>query len=58
MQQYEVVTCTQTSTFPSMPSTSDDTQIWSLYFDGYKSKEGEGVGCVLIDPIGNNNFIA
>jgi hypothetical protein len=57
-QQSEVVTCTQTSSFPSMPSTSDDAQIWSLYFDGSKSKEGAGVGCVLIDPTGNKTFIA
>jgi ribonuclease HI len=41
-----------------MPSTSDEEHIWSLYFDGSKSKEGAGVGCVLIDPIGNKTCIA
>ena len=27
-------------------------QIWTLYFDGYKSQEGSGVGCILVDPKG------
>ena len=26
---------------------------WTLYFDGSKSKEWAGVGCLLIDPKGN-----
>jgi hypothetical protein len=29
-QQSEFMTYTQTSTFPSMPSTADEAQIWSL----------------------------
>jgi ribonuclease HI len=33
-------------------------EIWSLYFDGSKSHEGVGVGCVLIDPKGNKTFIS
>jgi ribonuclease HI len=41
-----------------MPSTPDNAQIWSLYFDGSKYKEGAGVGCVLIEPAGNNTFIS
>jgi hypothetical protein len=57
-QQSEVMTYTQTSSLPSMPNTADETQIWSLYFDGSKSKEGAGAGCVLIDPAGNKTFIA
>jgi ribonuclease HI len=36
----------------------DGNQIWSLYFDGSKSKEGAGAGCVIIDPIGNKTLIA
>jgi ribonuclease HI len=36
----------------------DVTHIWSLYFDGSKSKEGDGVGCVLIDPTSNKTLIA
>jgi hypothetical protein len=57
-KQSEITTYTQTPAFPNMPSTVDDAQIWSLYFDGSKSKEGAGVGCVLIDPTGNKTFIA
>jgi ribonuclease HI len=33
-------------------------QIWSLYFDGSKSKEGSGAGYVIIDPTGNKTLIA
>jgi ribonuclease HI len=33
-------------------------KIWSLYFDGSKSKEGVGGGCVLIDPASNKTLIA
>jgi ribonuclease HI len=40
-----------------VPNTPDEAQIWSLYFDGSKSKEGVGAGCVLIDPIGNKTFL-
>jgi ribonuclease HI len=36
----------------------DGNQIWSLYFDRSKSKEGVGPGCVIIDPAGNKNLIA
>jgi ribonuclease HI len=43
---------------PSAKNIANDEQIWSLYFDGSKSQEGAGVGCVLIDPTGNKTFIA
>jgi ribonuclease HI len=36
----------------------DKNQIWSLYFDRSKSKEGAGVGCIIIDPSGNKTLIA
>jgi hypothetical protein len=26
------------------------SQIWTMYFDGSKSQEGLGAGCILIDP--------
>jgi hypothetical protein len=26
------------------------SQVWTLYFDGSKSQEGSGAGCILIDP--------
>jgi ribonuclease HI len=41
-----------------VPNTDDEAHIWSLYFDGSKSKEGVGAGCVLIDPMGNKTLIA
>ena len=27
-----------------------ENQFWLLYFDGSKTQEGSGAGCVLIDP--------
>ena len=32
--------------------------IWTLYFDGSRNKEGEGVVCLLIDLHGNRMMIA
>jgi hypothetical protein len=34
------------------------SKIWTLYFDGSKSKEGLWVGCILIDPKGKRNFLS
>ena len=34
------------------------SSIWTLYFDGAKSKEGAGAGCLLVDPQGNKTSIA
>ena len=31
---------------------------WNLFFDGYKSKDGAGAGCVFIDPRGTKIMIA
>jgi hypothetical protein len=42
-QQSEVTTYTQTPTLPNTPSTANDAQIWSLYFDGSKSRKKEQV---------------
>jgi ribonuclease HI len=36
----------------------DENQIWSLYFDGSKSKEGAGAGYIIIDPVGNKTLMA
>ena len=55
-QQSEVTTYTHATIFPSTPNISNDEQILSLYFDGSKSREGTGVGCVLIYPTGNKNL--
>jgi hypothetical protein len=57
-QHSEVIAYTQTLALSNTPSTAYDPKIWSLYFDGSKSKEGADVGCVLIDPTGNKTFIA
>ena len=35
-----------------------DPNIWTLYFDGSKNKEGLGVACLLIDLHGNRMMIA
>ena len=32
--------------------------IWTLYFDGSRNKEGASIGCLLIDPHGNKTMIA
>ena len=31
---------------------------WTLYFDGSKTLEGSGAGCVLIDPRKNKHFLS
>ena len=31
---------------------------WILYFDGSKTLEGSGAGCVLIDPEKNKHFLS
>jgi len=33
-------------------------QICTLYFDGYKSQEGSGAGCILIDQKGKHDFLS
>jgi ribonuclease HI len=32
--------------------------IWTLYFDGSKSQEGSGAGCILIDPRGRRHSLS
>jgi hypothetical protein len=34
------------------------SQIWTLYFDGSKSQEGSGAGCILIDQKGKCHFLS
>jgi ribonuclease HI len=34
------------------------SQIWTIYFDGSKSQEGSGTGCILIDPKGKRHFLS
>jgi hypothetical protein len=33
-------------------------QVWTLYFDGSKSQEGSGAGCILINPKGKRHFLS
>ena len=39
-------------------NSCENDEIWSLYFDGSKSCEWDGVGCLLIDPKGNKTIIS
>jgi ribonuclease HI len=57
-QQSKIVTYMQPIASTQQPHAPDKNQIWSLYFDGSKSKEGASAGCVIIDLAGNKNLIA
>ena len=39
-------------------SSVEVDSFWALYFDGSKTLEGSGAGCVLIDPRKNKHFIS
>ena len=48
-----------------MTNIGDDTnqlesndRFWFLYFDGSKTQEGLGAGCILIDPDNNKHFLS
>jgi hypothetical protein len=34
------------------------SQVWTMYFDGSKSQERSGAGCILIDQKGERNFLS
>ena len=34
------------------------SDFWTLFFDGSKTLEGLGAGCVLIDPKNNKHFLS
>jgi ribonuclease HI len=57
-QQSEIKACTQPTASIQQSHEPDGNQIWSLYFDGSKSKEGAGAGCIIIDPAGNKTLLA
>jgi ribonuclease HI len=57
-QQSEIKAFTQPTASIQKSCEPDKNQIWSLYFDGSKSKEGAGAGCIIIDPIGNKTLLA
>jgi ribonuclease HI len=57
-QQSEIKSFTQPTASIQKSCELDKNQIWSLYFDGSKSKEGAGAGCIIIDPAGNKTLLA
>jgi ribonuclease HI len=57
-QQSEIMACKQPTVFIQQSCEPDGNQIWSLYFDGSKSKEGAGAGCIIIDLAGNKTLLA
>jgi hypothetical protein len=57
-QQSEIVEYVQPSASMQWSQSPDKNKIWSLYFDGSKSKEGVAAGCVIIDLAGNKTLIA
>jgi ribonuclease HI len=57
-QQAEINAHTQPRASIQQSCESNANQIWSLYFDGSKSKEGAGAGCIIIDPAGNKTLLA
>jgi hypothetical protein len=57
-QQSEIVAYVQPTASTQRSHVPDGNQIWSLYFDGSKSKEGAGASCVIIDLAGNKTLIA
>jgi len=57
-QHSEIIAYVQPTTSMQQSHEPDGNQIWSLYFDGSKSKEGAGVGCIIMDPAGNKTLMA
>jgi ribonuclease HI len=57
-QQSEIKAFTQPTASIQKSCEPDKNQIWSLYFDGSKSKEGAGASCIIIDPTGNKTLLA
>jgi hypothetical protein len=60
-QQFEISIFTQVMApyhVENIVDSCERNQIWSLYFDGSKSGEGEGVSCLLIYPKVNKMLIS
>jgi ribonuclease HI len=57
-QQSEIVAYTQPTAPTQRSHVPDVNQIWSLYFDRSKSKEGARAGYIIINPTGNKTMIA
>ena len=54
-QAYEI-DCNIVSLAVGVDSPSVVSDFWTLFFDGSKTLEGSGAGCILIDPQKNNIF--
>ena len=57
-QQSEIITYVQPTATIQQSREPDGNQLWSLYFDGSKSKEGAGTCYIIIDPTGNKTLLA
>jgi hypothetical protein len=57
-QQFEIVAYMKPIVSTQRSHVPYGNQIWSLYFDGSKSKEGAGTGCIIINSAGNKTLIA
>jgi hypothetical protein len=56
-QSSKIKVCTQPTASIQKSCEPDENQIWSLYFDGSKSKEGAGASYIIIDPAGNKTLL-
>ena len=56
------IDCNIVNLVPSIESNTNQVDLedrfWFLYFDGSKTQEGSGVGCVLIDSEKNKHFLS
>lgn len=45
---------------PPQPTTPEDPEndVWTLYYDGSKTHDGAGAGCILLDPQKNKFLIS
>jgi ribonuclease HI len=55
--QFKIKSFTQPTASIQKSCEPDKNQIWYLYFDGSKSKEGDGAGCIIIDLAGNKTLL-
>ena len=54
--QADEIDCNIVSLAVGVDSPSVVSDFWTLFFDGSKTLEGSGAGCVLIDPQKNKHF--
>ena len=54
--QADEIDCNIVNLAVGVDSHSVVSDFWTLFFDGSKTLEGSGAGCILIDPQKNNIF--